>query len=102
MEIPDLNKIKNKYKNEDKLEFIAINLSNNDSFKKIQKFIKKNEFNFTQYKISSEMAFNMGVNGIPRNVIMDKTGKIIFDRVGYAKNKSILELENQIEKALSN
>ncbi len=102
IEIPTLNEIKREYKNEDKLKFIAINISENDSPEKIQQFIKKNEFNFTQYKISSEMASKMGVNGIPRTIIMDKTGKIIFDRVGYARNKSAKELKQEIEKALGN
>ncbi len=100
IEIPELNKIKDEFINEDKLEFIAIN--DGESINKIESFIETYEFNFTQYCLSKEYASKIGINGIPRTVIIDKSGKVIYDRVGYNKNNSAEELINQIEKALNN
>ncbi len=76
-ELPKLNKIANKYKDQN-VEFIAITF---DSKEKITAFLKEHKFN---YKIVSDNSIvsDYNVSIFPLSIIIDQKGEIIFKKVG--------------------
>lgn len=71
-EIPDLNRIQEKFKDKD-VEFFAITF---DSKKKLEDFAKKKLFNFTVVPNSMNVIRQFYVNSYPTTIIIDKDRKI--------------------------
>lgn len=92
-EIPDLNKIKAKYTKED-VVFLAVTF---DKKAQLQKFLKKNEFN---YQIITDMNLiqEYNVSSFPTHLIIDKNGEIVFKKVGAF----IEELDEKIGLLVAN
>ena len=96
-EIPELNNLKNKYKNNSEIEFIAIS---NENPKRIENFLSKHEFNYTQTLLSKEK-LNKITNSYPLHLIINKNKIIDFYFSGYSKQTSSLietEINNQLKK----
>jgi peroxiredoxin len=76
-EMPELNKIAAKYKN-NKVAFIAVTFDDRD---KLNKFFKKHQFD---YRIVSDLAIikDYKVNSFPLHLIIDQKGEIIFKKIG--------------------
>lgn len=73
-EMPELNKLVEAYK--DKVEFLSITF---DEMEKVQTFLKKNDFNFKHIiKAGGFIKDELKNNSFPRNIIIDKTGKIVL------------------------
>ena len=81
-EIPDLNKLKEKYKDQD-VEFIAFAL---DEDYKLAKFLKNKEFNYKIVPDSRWLKDNFSVQAYPTNIIIDKKGKIQYYKVSYHRD----------------
>jgi len=71
-EMPELNKIKEQFRDKD-VEFISIvSNSKND----ILKFLRKKEFNFKHISEGGLLCVKYGVTGSPTSIIIDKEGNI--------------------------
>lgn len=91
-EIPDLNKIQEKFKDKD-VSFFAITF---DSKKSLNEFVKKKQFDFVLVPESREIINQFYVNSYPTTIIIDKERKIhlIDDLID-------LDLMNEIEKMIN-
>lgn len=85
-EIPFLNELYERYKFYDKVKFLAITNESSDITN------QKNAFFFTHYSISN---FLFGYS-FPRNMIIDKSGIIIFDHIG-ASNDVIKSIDSILQ-----
>lgn len=96
-EIPELNKLYNKYKSQD-IEFLGINVGKNDSEDRMKKFAKK-------YKIAYPVTFDkdskvtglFGIKGIPALIIADKSGTIIYNSFSLPENPEQLLINKDSE-----
>jgi len=77
-EMPSLQKLYDDYN--DKIEFVFIS---DESFKKINSFLEKNNYSFKVYNEASRSDF-FNVRGIPRTFLIDKKGKVVIDKTGAA------------------
>lgn len=73
-EIPDLNEIKNEFKNQP-VSFFAISY---DSAKALNKFLETNDFKFTIIPKGSAIIKQFGIPYYPYNVIIDKKGQVEY------------------------
>ena len=94
-EMPGLNGLVKKY-SEQNVKFVAIN---SESKEKISKFLSNHEFNYKHFFADSTNSSIMG-DSYPRNLIIDKSGNIAFDKVGGSENKAN-ELEKVIKRLLA-
>jgi thiol-disulfide isomerase/thioredoxin len=74
-EMPEIKKIKEKYPSS-KLEIISISRDEDQS--KILAFIKKNQMDWTQIVNDIELMNDFAVQAIPKNILIDDNGKIIY------------------------
>lgn len=97
MEMPGLEKeIWQKYKSQD---FAMIGIAREETKEQVSAFRKKSGFSFPLAADSEGEVFDLFANrGVPRSYIVDRTGKIIFQDVGfgvdgYDDRKEIIEKE---------
>ena len=80
-EIPELNLIKEKYRNKDVI-FIAITFNTKEE---IKLFLEENKFNFNIVN-DIDILKKYNINNYPTSLIIDKKGKIVFKKIGsYTK-----------------
>jgi thiol-disulfide isomerase/thioredoxin len=79
-EIPDLNQLVEAYKNNPDVMFIAVAL---DEAYDIKQFIKTQPYNYHIIENGRYHAAKYNLNLYPTNVVVDKTGKIIFSSVSF-------------------
>lgn len=70
-EMPALNNIKSKY--EDRFNFISVTTDKN---KAVKKFLEKRKFDFTHITKGKKLTTDLGFNGFPTNLFLDKNGVI--------------------------
>lgn len=92
-EMPGLNELVNKY-SEDKIEFVAI-VWDKDNY---AQFISKHTFNYLQ-GYGNEKTFQLFGGVFPRNIIIDRTGKIIYNKTGALK-ETYKKLDNILKSIL--
>lgn len=101
MEIPELNKLTEQYKNDSSVVFVAVAL---DEKYDLKKFLKTSPFKYTIVDDGRNVAREYNINSYPTNVIIDQEGKIFFHSTGYSMNiaywinKSIDELKKQAKE----
>jgi len=83
MEIPQLNQLVTKYKENKDVVFIAIALDNSSDLKE---FLKSLPFNYNIVDDGKYYASKYGVKGYPTHVIIGKDGLIKFSTLGLADN----------------
>lgn len=91
-EIPELNKLYDKYCST--IKFIAI--SGNCDRKAIRKFLKKNPFKYEQLQANEQMLPIFSA-GVPRHVIIDKSGRVVYSK---SCNRTFDELNAIIEEVI--
>lgn len=80
-EMPDMEKIYQKYKNNEDFVILAVNLGEDDS--KVKSFIEKSKFHFTVLLDSDQsVAEQYQITSIPTSYFIDKDGKITARHVG--------------------
>ena len=79
MEIPNLNRLVEKYKGQD-VEFIGFA---DDEPGLISQFLVERPFNYIQVPSSKDIAANYSITGYPTNIVIDKEGNIVVSKVGY-------------------
>lgn len=98
-EIPHLEKVVEKYKGNDKIQFLSLSIDTNKQAW-LNK-LKKDNPAWPQYLVPEEDAnklmSEMGINGIPRFIMLDEKGNVIFPD---AKRPSDPELINDIDNNL--
>ena len=95
-EIPDLNKLKEKYY--DQFNFIAITFDNLDE---VNKILIKYPFNFIQFTNQKKLLDKMEIIAYPTNFILDKEGNFV-DYIYPSNPVSIKYTTQKIEKFLRN
>lgn len=101
MEMPELNKLVEKYKNDSLVVFLAVSLDDKSS---IQAFLKTNPFHYTIVDDGRYIARDYNISSYPTNVIIDHEGKVYFHSTGlssstvYWLGKSIDELKQNMQK----
>jgi thiol-disulfide isomerase/thioredoxin len=96
-EIPDLNQVVEKYKNNKNVVFLAISVVGNEEV--VTQFVKRKKFEYQIVATDFTLAKKQGIQLYPTNLIIDKTGKITFAVAGYKDNIKDLLIQ-EIEKAL--
>ncbi|MBI5020601.1 MAG: redoxin domain-containing protein [Ignavibacteriales bacterium] len=111
MSFPYLQKVYEKYLNNESVKFLAVNSwerqkDYSDQLLNAKKFIEENKYTFPvlldektddQYKVISDY----DVEGIPTKFLIDKSGNIAFKSVGFDGPSMEEELTQQIEILLS-
>jgi peroxiredoxin len=77
-EMPELNKLVEKYKSKD-IVFISITF---DDKEKVEKFLSNTKFNYTPIVGAMTIIQKYNVNSFPSNLIIDKKGEIIYRKIG--------------------
>ena len=94
-EIPELNKLVDSFKTDEKILFVAVAL---DAKNGLEKFLKQFPFQYTIVDDGRWIAEKYGIRFYPTHVIIDTEGKVYFHTSGLATNtvywikKSINEL----------
>lgn len=95
-EIPELNEVYEKYKNNPNVVFASITF---DKIEKVESFLEKHPLEYPVVAGSMEICELFGIKGYPTNLILDKEGKY-FD-VALGGNPEIGQLiSNSIQNAL--
>lgn len=95
-EMPELNKIADKYKNDSNVVFISIAKDDKNT---IEQFLKLHPFKYAIIDDGSFLASDNNITSFPTNVVVDKNGKVYFHTSGLSPNtpkwiaKSIEELK---------
>jgi thiol-disulfide isomerase/thioredoxin len=95
MEIPDLNKLVEKYKGYD-VEFLAIALNKPDQLKD---FLKTTDFNYQVLSIAEQQTIELGIQGYPTHFILNRQGQVVYKATGLEPG-SIDKLDKAIEGQL--
>ena len=81
-EMPDLNKLYNKYKNDDRIVFIFLN-EDNEPQKGIN-YLNKSGFNIPFYKSNGVIPEEIFKSSLPTTVVINKAGEIVMKHHGVA------------------
>ncbi len=93
-EIPELNKIVDKYKNDSNVVFIAIAL---DDAYTLESFLKTNLFKYKIIDRGRVFADYYGIKSYPTNIVVDRNGKVFFHTSGLFPN-TVLWIDKSIEE----
>jgi peroxiredoxin len=96
MEIPELNKLVEKYKGKD---VVFIGLATNDKTR-IENFIKNTTFKYQLVPESTEVAAKYKVNSYPTHIVIDKNSIIKYFSVGLSPT-TISDLDEKIDWLLN-
>jgi peroxiredoxin len=94
MEIPELNKIADEYKDSTNIVFLAIGL---DPREAVEEFIQRLPFSYNVVSDGQSISSLYRVTGYPTNAVIDKSGNVLFHTSGYGRatvpwiRKSILK-----------
>ena len=94
-EMPDLNELVEKHKN-DEVVFLGFAL---DSAQKLKSFLKKREFDYTIVANSNSIAKEYNVGGYRTHIVIDQNSDIAFSTTGLS-SITIDQLETTIEDLL--
>ena len=99
-EIPHLEKVVEKYKGNDKIQFISISIDANKQAW-LNK-LKKDNPDWSQYIMpqadADKLMKQMGINGIPRFLMLDSKGNIIFPDAKRPSDPGLIEdINNHIK-----
>jgi peroxiredoxin len=97
MEIPDLNKLVDSFKTNEKVVFIAIAL---DEKFDLQKFLAAVPFKYQIVDKGGFIAAQYGIKSYPTHVIIDSERKIYFHTTGLATN-TVYWLKKSIDELLA-
>jgi thiol-disulfide isomerase/thioredoxin len=92
MEIPELNKVVDKYAGK---EVVFIAFANNEK-SKLQSFLQENEFKYNVISSPEDVLKSYNISAFPTNLVIDKNLKISFCKLGYDPG-SVNELDKAIE-----
>lgn len=95
-EIPELNKLVEKYKDNQDVVFIGIAL---DDSQKLDEFLKETPFNYNIVADGRYDAHTYGITSYPTHVVLDRNSTIIFHTNGLAPN-TVFWVDRSIQEGL--
>ncbi len=95
MEMPELNKIVDLYKNDSNIVFLSVALDNRAE---IKSFLKKNPFRYKIIDDGRSIASGYNVASYPTNIVVSPEGKVHFSTSGYAGVATIEWIKRSIEE----
>ncbi|WP_223609192.1 TlpA disulfide reductase family protein [Chryseobacterium sp. OSA05B] len=95
VEIPELNKLVDKYSGKD-VVFLGITFDNQ---KALQKFLTKKEFKYHLVPNAKKIIDDYKVNSYPTHIVIDKDSKVAFSINGLS-SQAVHEVDDTIEKLL--
>ena len=95
-EMPELNKIVEKYKNNKDVVFLGFALNDEQT---IKKFLKKHPFDYQIVAKSRKLSKKYGVSSYPTNIVIGKDGKVLVRFSGFGPHIPNA-IETSIEKSL--
>nr|WP_242696487.1 TlpA disulfide reductase family protein [Longitalea luteola] len=95
-EMPQLNKLVEKFRSNDKVVFLAIT---SDKTEKLRSFFRNRQFNYTVVNNVAGVIERYNIDALPVHIVIDKNGRIINRSVG-ASEDIVPYLERQIEIGL--
>lgn len=96
IEMPELNKITEKYAGKD-VVFLAITYDKKDL---VNSFLSKREFKYALVPNAKKVIDNYGVSAYPTHIIIDKNSNIIFKTAGLNTEETIYSIDKYIENSL--
>lgn len=95
-EMPDLNKLKEKY-GEENVAYFAITY---DKIELVEKFLAKQKLDFTIIPNNQKTIDALGVNFFPTNMLLDRNGEVLFvnELFNPKSNNGLNEIEKLIKK----
>lgn len=101
MEIPELHRLTEKYKNKN-VVFIALAL---DSEEVVKEFLGKEKFGYKHIANARVIASSWKIKGYPTNVVIDQKGKVVFQEKGLklmsdAQGEKVPQTPQDIEKEI--
>lgn len=96
LEIPELNELTKEFAGKE-VVFLGIAL---DGPSAVEQFKLNTPFDYQQIASGQSIASQYGVKGYPTHVVIDKSGKVVFQTVGLAQN-TIYWLHQSIQQALA-
>jgi peroxiredoxin len=94
LEIPELNKLVQQYKQRDDVVFLAVAL---DDRATIQTFVEKRPYDYALVADGRYLAERYGIKSYPTNLVVDRQGKVVF-HAQYHPNMAAY-LQKAIEEA---
>jgi thiol-disulfide isomerase/thioredoxin len=91
-EMPELNKIQEKFAADNDVIFVAIAL---DDISDLENFLNKTVFKYRIVDNGYFLTKQYNITSFPTNIVVDKTGKISYSSIGYFTN-----VASNIEKAI--
>ncbi|WP_267403067.1 MULTISPECIES: TlpA disulfide reductase family protein [unclassified Chryseobacterium] len=98
-EFPSIQKMYEKYKDNQNVEFLTINLD--DDVNAGKKFLEKNKYSIPFWVSNGNIPQEIYNGSLPTTVILDKNGKIRLKHTGmadYSKNSFYQQLEELIKE----
>ncbi len=95
MEMPELNKIVEKYKNKD-VVFLGLAINQID---KIEKFLKTTQYKYNIVADAKDVVGTYGVTSFPMHIVIDKNSIVTFSVNGLGPT-TIEDLENAIDSSV--
>jgi peroxiredoxin len=96
MEIPDLNKLTEKYAGKE-VVFLGITF---DETAQVKSFLAKKDFKYKVIPEADKVVEEYAINSFPTHLIIDQNSKIVFKTVGLDLSNTIKELDKNIENLL--
>jgi len=95
MEIPELNELVKKYKNNKDIIFLGLATNRKEQ---LETFLKKQAFGYNIVPETRNVAATYGVSGYPTHIVIGKNGKITFVATGLSPT-TVHNLEEAIKTA---
>lgn len=84
LELNELNDLKEDWADESNVEIIAISIDDARSSSKVSSFVSSRGWDFKTYlDVNSEFKRALNINNIPHTVLIDKSGKLVWQHAGY-------------------
>jgi peroxiredoxin len=95
MEMPDLNKLVEKYKNK---EVVFLGLAMNQK-EKLEQFLKRTKYNYIIVPDAKDVVEKYSVTSFPTHMVIDKNANILFAVSGLGPT-TIDDLDNMISNLI--
>lgn len=98
-ELPELNNLQMKY--DTLITVVCISVDKPKSLSSAKAIVKSKKFSFTTlFDCNKEVQNLFNIKSIPRTIIFDKDGNMVYDHTGYMKGNEV-NLEEQLIKLLN-
>lgn len=95
-EMPELNKLYQKYQNDTNVVFLAITF---DDLPKVQDFLKTHTFSYSLVADQGEVIKHYGISTFPFSMVVDRESKIVFSNNAVLQGKVVETLSKYIDQS---